>query len=120
MNAPASSYRPPRREDYEPIVRGMIPFCDGDELRLRTGLLLLRDRAMATKAGAVNSGMSQSAWALLDIVEREASESAFQAMPIEVLSEFRELCVKCVVIAQAFDRIYQPKLPGMDEGEDAS
>ena len=119
MNAPPSQYRPPRREDYEPIVKGIIPFCDGEELHLRAGLLLMRDRAMASKAGAVTSGMSTSAWALLDLVERESSEAAFHAMPIEVLREFRELCVKCVVIAQAFDRIYQPKLPGLEDGEAA-
>lgn len=109
MNAEGgTSYRPTRREDYEPVVKGMIPFCSGEELRLRTGLLLMRDRAMSTKAHAVSTGMSASAWALLDIIIREASESAFQGMPIEALREFRALCVKCVLIAQAFDRLYQP------------
>jgi len=117
MNAPdaIADYRPPRRSDYEPIVKGMIPFCDGEELRLRAGLLLLRDRAMATKAGGVTTGMTASAWALLDIVERECSEAAFQGMPLEALREFRELCVKCVMIASAFDRIYHPAQPAPGE-----
>ncbi len=115
-----NDYRPPRRQDYEPIVKGMIPFCEGDELTIRAGLLMMRDRAMATKAGALNasgSGMSSSSWALLEIVEREASESAFQAMKIEDLQEFRRLCVQCVTLAQSFDRLYQPALPDLVEGE---
>jgi len=112
-----TDYRPPRRDDYVPIIKGMIPFCEGEELQIRTSLLLMRDRAMATKAGAVDSGMSSSAWALLDIVEREASESAFQGMPIEDLREFRRLCIQCVMTASNFDALYQPSLPGLEEGE---
>ena len=115
-----TEYRPPRRQDYEPIVKGMIPFCEGDELAIRAGLLMMRDRAMATKAGALNtngSGMSASSWALLEIVEREASELAFQAMPIEDLQQFRGLIIQCVTLAQSFDRLYQPSLPGFVEGE---
>ena len=101
-----NSYRPARREDYEPIVKGLIPFCDGDELRLRSGLLLMRDRALATKATA-----SESAWALLDIVEREASLAAFRSMPLDDLKEFRRLCVLCVMAASSFDTLYAPRLP---------
>jgi hypothetical protein len=106
------AYRPPRREDYEPIVKGMIPFCEGEELMLRTSLLLMRDRAIATKAVACEAG-----WALLDVVEREASEVALRAVPIEDLREFRRLCVRCVMAASGFDALYQPNLPGIERGE---
>lgn len=113
MNA---AYRPPNRKDYEPIVKGMIPFCDGDELQIRAGLLLMRDRAIATKPIAC-----ASSWALLDIVERETAEIAFRAIPLDDLREFRRLCIMCVMTASGFDRLYQPSLPGIDEGEaDAS
>lgn len=107
-----NAYRAPRREDYEPIVKGLLPYCEGEELRLRTGLLLMRDRAMATKAMA-----SQSSWALLDIVEREAGEVALRGCKIDDLREFRRLCVQCVMTASGFDMLYQPSLPGLEKGE---
>lgn len=104
--------RPPRREDYEPIVRGLRPLCDGEELMLRTSLLLMRDRAMATKPMAC-----ESAWALLDIVEREASEAAMNhRIRLDDLREIRRLCVMCVCTASSFDTLYQPRLP-LEEGE---
>lgn len=107
-----NAYRPPRREDYDPIVKGLRPFCDGEELELRTSLLLMRDRAIATKPIAC-----ASSWALLDIVEKEAAEVAFRSIPIDDLREFRRLCVRCVSTASGFDVLYQPHLPGLEEGE---
>jgi hypothetical protein len=105
-------HRPARREDYIPIIQGLLPFCDGEELRLRSGLLLMRDRALATKATA-----SESAWALLDVVEREAAVAAFRTMPLDDLKEFRRLCVQCVMTASSFDTLYAPRLPGLEQGE---
>lgn len=107
-----NAYRPARREDYEPIVRGLLPLCAGEELDMRAGLLMMRDRALATKSTAC-----QSSWELLDIVERECAFAAFRAMPIEDLKEFRRLCVLCVMAASGFDQLYQPRLPGSVEGE---
>ena len=107
-----NAYRPPRREDYEPIVKGMIPLCEGEELTIRSSLLLMRDRAIATKPIASASG-----WALLDVVEKEAAEVAFRSVPIEDLREFRRLCIRCVMTASGFDMLYQPSLPGLDQGE---
>lgn len=107
-----TEYRAPVRSDYEPIVRGLLPTCQGEELQLRASLLLMRDRARATKAIAC-----ESAWALLDIVDREASAMAFQSMKIEDLREVRRLCVRCVATASGFDMLYQPKLPGIEQGE---
>lgn len=104
--------RPPRRSDYEPIVRGLRPLCDGEELMLRTSLLLMRDRAIATKPIAC-----ASSWALLDVVEREAAEAALShRVGLDDLRELRRLCVMCVMNASGFDRIYQPRLP-LEEGE---
>ncbi len=107
-----SEHRPPRREDYEPIVKGLMPYCSGEELMIRCSLLLMRDRALATKPVASASG-----WALLDIVEKEANEVALRGMDIENLREFRRLCIRCVSTASGFDVLYQPRLPGIDEGE---
>lgn len=105
--------RPPRREDYESIVRGLRPMCDGEELRLRSSLLLMRDRAMATKPSSSPAG-----WALLDVVEQVASTEALNArVPVEELREMRRLCVQCVMTAKGFDMLYQPPLPGIETGE---
>lgn len=114
MNAPdVSTMRPPRRSDYEPIVKGLRPLCEGEELMLRSSLLLMRDRAMATKRTASPAG-----YALLDMVEQVTSGEAFNhRLPIEELREIRRLCVQSVMIARGFDAIYQPALPGIEDGE---
>jgi hypothetical protein len=80
---------------------------------LRSSLLLMRDRAMATK----NTACAAS-WALLDVVERVASAEAMNhKLHIEELRELRRLCVMCVANASSFDTLYQPRLPGIDDGE---
>jgi hypothetical protein len=105
--------RPTRRSDYEPIVKAIRPWIGEEELMLRSSLLLMRDRAAATKPVAC-----APAWALLDIVEREASEAALShRIELDDLREIRRLCVMCVSHASSFDTLYQPRLPGMDEGE---
>lgn len=108
MNQMRGTYRPTRREDYAPIVKGLLPLCEGEELKLRSSLMLLRDRALSTKAHAVDD-MSASAWALLEIIIREADEAALQGMPLEALTEFRALCMECALLAQRFERLYQPQ-----------
>lgn len=105
--------RPPRRSDYEPIVRGLRPLCDGEELMLRTSLLLMRDRAIATKPRAC-----EPSWALLDLVECEASEAALNhRVKVEDLRELRRLLLNVASAASSFDTLYQPRLPGVVEGE---
>jgi hypothetical protein len=104
--------RPPRRSDYEPIVKGMRPFIEGEELELRSSLLLMRDRAMATKASA-----SEYAWSLLDVVERVGSDHAMNhRVDVESLREMRRICLNIVCAASSFDAMYQPRLP-LDDGE---
>lgn len=79
---------------------------------LRTSLLLMRDRAMATKPTAC-----ESAYALLDIVEREASIAALHhSIDVPSLIEFRRLLVQCVMTASSFDTLYQADLP-LTKGE---
>jgi hypothetical protein len=111
--AAIASMRVPRRSDYEPIVKAMRPLCEGEELELRASLLLMRDRAMATKGMACTP-----AWALLDVVENVANESALSfAVSKNQLRELRRLCLNCVAAASSFDTLYQPRLPGIDKGE---
>lgn len=105
--------RPPHRSDYESIVKGLKPMCDGEELMLRSSLLLMRDRAMATKQIA-----SEPSWRLLDVVERISSENALNHLiDLDTLRELRRLCVMCVANASGFDAVFQPRLPGFDQGE---
>jgi hypothetical protein len=104
--------RPPRREDYEPLIRGLRPFCEGEELQIRASLMLMRDRAMATKYRS-----SEPGWHLLDVVERIASDNAMNhQLDIEALREMRRLCNQCVTAARDFDLLFQPRLP-LDDGE---
>jgi hypothetical protein len=114
MNAEivAGVSRVPRREDYEPIVKGLRPFIEGEELMLRSSLLLMRDRAMATKNGAC-----EPAWMLLDIVERVANENAMNhKIDVETLRELRRISLNCVCAASSFDALFQPRLP-LEDGE---
>lgn len=102
MNAPAH----PKRSDYEPMVRAFLPTAEGEELQHRASLLLMRDRAMATKPIAC-----EEAWALLDLVERVASREAFRPMSTADLTEVRRLLLTCVAAASSFDSLYAPQLP---------
>lgn len=117
MNAPREIVpgisRPARRDDYIPIVKAMRPFVDGEELQLRASLLLMRDRAMATKNTAC-----APAWTLLDVVERTASENAMnERVPLDVLRELRRLCLNCVASASSFEGLFRSSSQG---GADAS
>lgn len=104
--------RPPRKDDYFDIVRGLRPFVEEEEMNLRSSLLLMRDRAMATKNGA-----SEYAWRLLDVVERVASDHAMNhRVDVESLREMRRICLNIVCAASSFDAMYQPRLP-LDDGE---
>ena len=106
--------RPPRREDYEPIVRGLRPFVGEQELEFRSSLLLMRDRAMSTKCASTTCA---PAWALLDVVENVASESAMNhRLNVEQLGELRRLCADVARSARDFDLLFQPRLP-LDDGE---
>jgi hypothetical protein len=88
--------------------------CEGEELKLRTSLLLMRDTAMATKAAAC-----EPAWMLLDVIEREANHSALNhKLKVEELQVIRDSCVHCAIAAQGFDKLYVPLFPGF-EGEAA-
>jgi hypothetical protein len=107
-----ATIRPPRRSDYDNIVKGLKPLCEGEELMLRTSLLLMRDRAIATKPIAC-----EPSWALLDVVERAASEAALNPrVPVDDLRELRRLCLNTVCVASSFDALWQPRLP-LDQGE---
>ena len=99
--------RAPTRADYEPIVRGLRPFIDGEELELRSSLLLMRDRAIATKNNAC-----EPAWMLLDVVEHVASENAMNnRIDLDSLREMRRICLNVVCAASSFDAMFQPRLP---------
>lgn len=104
--------RPTRRDDYVQIVKGLRPHVAGEELDLRSSLLLMRDRAMSTKPIAC-----APSWAILDVIEQVASESALNPrMGVEQLRMLSYLCLKCACTAKDFDTLFQPQLP-LGEGE---
>jgi hypothetical protein len=105
MNAPAAPTYP-KREDYHPNVLAFLPGCAGEELEHRSSLLLMRDRAMATKPAC-----SEYGWEILDMVERIAREHAFRSMPLAELAEVRRLLIRLVSTASGFDALYAPQLP---------
>jgi hypothetical protein len=102
VNAPAH----PKREDYVPHVRAFLPSAEGEELQLRASLLLMRDRAMATKPRC-----SEEGWHILDVVERTASRDAFRSMPLDELQQIRHLLIRLVTAASDFDALFAPPLP---------
>jgi hypothetical protein len=101
--------RPPRKEDYFAIVQGLRPLCEGEELQLRASLLLMRDRAMATKKSAC-----EPSWGLLEVVERLANENAMNhRVKLDDLREIRRVCLNIVCAASSLDTLFQPRLPLM-------
>jgi len=90
--------QPSPSEQYRPIILTFLPGCEGDELDLRARLLLMRDRALATKPIAC-----EDSWYLLDLVERVASRDAFRSMHIADLERTRATLVMCVAAASNFD-----------------
>lgn len=107
--------RPPRRQDYEDIVRAQFfsRRLSDEEMELRSSLLLMRDQAISTKARA-----SFAAFALLDLVAQVAGEEALNRLiPTDELRQVRRFCVMTVLAARGFDQIYQPHLPGIEQGE---
>lgn len=116
MNAPGEIVpgvaRPPRKEDYFPIISGMRPFIKGEELELRASLMLMRDRAIATK-----NTTCEYAWPLLDVIERVACDHAMNHLvTVDDLRELRSLCLNVVMAASGFDAMFSPRLP-LNEGE---
>lgn len=101
-----NAYSPPRRQDYEPTVRAFLPSAQGEELELRSRLLLMRDRAMATKPIS-----SEYGWLALDLVERMARDFAFRPMKADELAEIRRISVNLVAAASSLDALFAPELP---------
>lgn len=113
MNDASPLPRVTRRQDYEPIVKALRPWMAGEELELRTSLMLMRDRATAIK-----DVVCEPAWHLFSVVERVAQDNATNyRIPLAELREIRNLCAQTVMLARGFDRVFQPILPGLDEGE---
>ena len=106
---PEGISRPPNREDYVPIVKGLRPFVGEEELMLRASLLLMRDRAIATKNVSTTC---EPAWILLNAVEQQAGEHALNfKMKVEDLRELRRLCLNVACAASSFDTLFRPSPP---------
>lgn len=111
MSQIAPHIRGARREDYEPNVLAFVPSAQGEELEIRSALLLMRDLCMAAKAHASDQG-----WVLYGLVEQTVSLQAFAAMPIERLRELRLVCRRCIATAAGFDDLFALPVGGTDAG----
>ena len=105
--------RPPNRSDYEPIVRAHMAtrHVEGEELMLRASLLLVRDRAIATKFISC-----EPSYTLLELVEKEAGDAALNhRATIEQLRELRRLIGICVTTASGFEMLCRPRSSNVGE-----
>lgn len=94
MNAPIQ----PRWRQYIANVTAFLPGCDGEELRARCGLLVMRDQAMATKPAC-----AEESYPLLEHVERTACNYAFQPMALHRLQRLRYELSKVVSAASGLE-----------------
>lgn len=99
MNAP-NILRHPKPQDYEPTVRAFLPGSEGQDLRARCGLLLMRDRAMASMSYYGEEGQS-----LLQLAVHITSRDAFRPMAIEDLRELHRLTIAIVTAASGFEAL---------------
>ena len=107
--------RPPTRSDYEPIVKAQMLAhkLGGEELTLRSSLLLMRDMAIGRKNSAC-----EPAWMLLDVIERLASDNGMNPrVDVDTLREIRRVCLNCACSASSLDTLFAPPLLPLDEGE---
>lgn len=109
MNAEA-----PRWRQYIPTVQAFLPGCEEEELRDRCGLLLMRDQAMATKAGC-----AEESYYLLEHVERTACAYAFQPMALSRLHALRSALLKVVTAASDLEVFARNPASPPGEGDDA-
>lgn len=94
MNAPVT----PARDRYVPTVKGFVPLCEGEELKLRCSILLIRDQAAA--------GSRHCSWEAaptLEHVERLGAHYAFAKMPISRLKDLRNQMLRLATSASGLD-----------------
>lgn len=107
MNAPANL----RRDSYIPTVQALLPGCEGDELRLRCGILLMRDFATAQHRWS-----TEEAGIVLEHIQRLATAHAFASMPADRLEDIHHALVRLGTVATDLARIFPA---ASAEGEDA-
>lgn len=90
----------PAREQYVPVLRRILPGCNGKELENRCSLLYMRDSATEamTRCG-------EDAYPILQSVERLASKYAFAPLPAERIEHVRFLLMKLTATAQGFETV---------------
>jgi hypothetical protein len=109
VNAPASNPHPPAWRSYGPALDRLMPCKDGEERRLRCGMMLMRDRAMrAREKAGWESGL------ILRAVQDIASEHALSPMSVEQLKHLHYSLVRLVATASNLETISQGGVPNAD------
>ena len=84
---------------YKPALAGLLPGCDGEEARLRCGVLYLRDRAARARPIAATA----TAGVLLDAINDIAGHYALAPLPLEELDTLHRALVRVMLSAQALE-----------------
>jgi hypothetical protein len=91
----------PQRAAYEPAVRHFLPGCEGDELLLRSSMMLLRDQATSRMRHC-----SDEAYGVLQQVQRLGQEQALASMPHDVLAQLRGVMLRLTAQAAALETVF--------------
>ena len=104
----------PQRAAYEPAVRNLLPGCEGDELLLRSSMMLLRDQAANRMKHC-----SDEAYGVLQQVQRLGSDHALTSMPVDALASVRRAMVRLSAQASDLEAIFGTWSYDLEQGKAA-
>lgn len=109
MNAQTSNPHPPAWRSYGPALDRIMPGKQGDERRLRCGMMLMRDRATRAREKA-----GWEADQILAAVQHIAAEHALSPMTAEQLKHLHYNLVRLVATASNLETVAQGGVPDAD------
>lgn len=109
MNAETSNPHPPAWRSYGPALDRIMPCKDGEERRLRCGMMLMRDRAMKARERA-----GREADMVLAAVQIIAAESALSTMSAQQLKHLHYNLVRLVATASNLETVALGGVPDAD------
>lgn len=109
MNAPAANTHPPAWRSYIAALDRLMPGKGGEELRLRCGMMLMRDRAIRARETA-----GWEADLILAAVQTIASEHALSTMNIKQLEHLHYNLVRLVATASNLETVAKGGVPDAD------
>jgi hypothetical protein len=111
VNAQTTITGSSRRDAYVPMVEALLPGCEGEELKLRCGILLMRDYATSRLRWC-----TAETGELLLVIQRIATQYAFTTIGLAALESLHHELVRLSAVATNLARIFPAAPAG---GEDA-